>query len=376
MLVPFSYNLRSLWLRKTRTVLTVAGIGAVVAIYIVMTAVSAQMTRMFKLTPARDEVFILQAGAITPEFSQVSRAELTWLASHAQVATEGGRPAISPELSLAAQVMVPSGGVRDAMLRGVDPSSLWFYREFVLESGTPLRSGNGVLVGVQLARAMHVRLGDELAFERQRWPIIGLFSMKGQVAEQEVWVDLEALSAAANRTDVTSLLVCAKSPADAVSLVDAVSSQRAEPVQALTAEAAYARVGGMSLWMSALGRFIAIIIALGAIFGGMNTMYAAVAQRHRELGVLRALGYRAGAVLLSMLFESVLVGLLGGVLGALLAFGMARLPLNMPFLLEGGVPIHLADVAAGLVLALLVGGLGGLLPAVQAGSTKVVDALR
>ncbi len=376
MLVPFSYNARSLWLRKTRTMLTVAGIGAVVAIYIVMTAVSGQMTRMFTLTPRGDEVIVLQAGAITPEFSQLSRAKVTWVASQPQVATEQGRPIISPELSLATHLTLPSGVGQDGMLRGIEASSVPFYREFVLEDGAPLTSGNGVVVGVQLARSMHLKVGDTLQFERQAWQVKGLFSMKGGVAEQEVWTDLDALCAAANRTDVTSFMVRTKSAAEALSLVDFVSNQRGEPVQALTSEAAFARVGGMSLWMSALGRFIAIIIALGAIFGGMNTMYAAVAQRHRELGVLRALGYRAGAILLSMLFESVLVGLLGGVVGAALAFGVARLPLNMPFLLEGGVPIHPGDVVAGVVLALLVGALGGFLPALQAGSVKVVDALR
>jgi putative ABC transport system permease protein len=376
MLVPFSYNVRSLWMRKTRTALTIAGIGAVVAIYIVMTAVSAQMTRMFKITPKADEVIILQAGAITPEFSQLSRAEVTWVASQTQVASEQGRPVISPELSLASHLTLPDGRGQDGMLRGIEPASLPFYREYALEEGTSLASGNGVLVGVQLARALRLKVGDTLGFERQQWPVKGLFSMKGGPSEQEVWTDLDTLCAAANRTDVTSFMVRTKSDAEALSLVAFVSNQRGEPVQALTSEMAYARVGGMSLWMSALGRFIAIIIALGAIFGGMNTMYAAVAQRHRELGVLRAIGFRAGAILLSMLSESVLVGLLGGAVGAVLAFVVARLPLNMPFLLEGGVPIHAGDVVAGLVLALLVGALGGFLPALQAGSVKGVDALR
>jgi putative ABC transport system permease protein len=376
MFVPLAYNLRSLWLRKARTALTVLGIGAVVAVYIVMTAVGGQMQHLFKTTAQPDEVIVLQAGALTPEFSQASRAAATWLATQPQVAVEGGRPVVSPELALATRAVLPGGAEADLLLRGLEPANVPFYREFSLVKGAPLAAGTSVLVGVQLARARHLQLGDVLTFERTKWTVGGLFEARGGVYEQEVWVDLDALGAAANRPDVTGFLVRTRDADAAKALVDFVTGQRGEPLQALTALAAYARVGGMSLWMSALGRFIAIIIALGAIFGGMNTMYAAVAQRGRELGVLRAVGFRSGAILLSMLLESVVVGLLGGAVGMVLAFAVARVPLNMPFLLEGGVPLTGRDLGAGLVLALLVGALGGLLPALQAGSVKVVDALR
>jgi putative ABC transport system permease protein len=376
MFVPLVYNLRSLWLRKTRTALTVLGVGAVVAVFIVMTAVSAQMRHQFKTNAQPDEVLVFQAGALTPEFSQANRASATWLATQPQVATEGGRPVVSPELSVATRVALPGGKEADLQLRGVEPANVSLHREFALVEGTPLAGGSSVLVGVQLARSLHLAVGDVLTFSRSRWTVSGLFSAHGGISEQEVWGDLDAFAAASNRSDVSLFLIRTRSPAEGKALVELVNGQRSEPLQAFTAEAAYARVGGMSLWMSALGRFIAIVIALGAVFGGMNTMYTAVAQRSRELAVLRAVGYRSGAILLSMLLESLVVGLLGGVVGLLLAFAAARVPLNMPFLLEGGVPLHAADLVAGLVLALVVGALGGLLPALQAGAVKVVDALR
>ena len=376
MLVPFSYNLRSLWVRKARTGLTVAGIAAVVAVYVVMTAVSGQMKHMFKTTAQPDEVIVLQAGAITPEFSQVSRTAATWLATQSQVASEGGRPVVSTELALASRLTLPGGRELDGLLRGLEPASVAFYREYALVDGAPLQAGTAVLVGVQLARAQGLKVGDVLSFEGAKWTVGGVFSAKGGVYEQELWVDLDALGAAANRADVTGFMVRTQSAAEAKALVDFVGNQRGEPLQALTAEASFARVGGMSLWMSALGRFIAMIIALGAIFGGMNTMYAAVAQRSRELGVLRALGYRKLSVMLSMLFESILVGVLGGAAGLVLAFAVARVPLNMPFLLTGEVPLGAGDLGAGLALGLVVGALGGFLPALQASGAKVVDALR
>jgi putative ABC transport system permease protein len=171
-------------------------------------------------------------------------------------------------------------------------------------------------------------------------------------------------------------MVRCKSIADTQVLVDAINNQRTEPLLSMTSTAAFKRVGGMSIWMAALGQFIAIVIAFGAVFGGMNTMYAAVATRSREIGILRAIGFRSGAVLLSMWTESVLVGIMGGVAGILLAFVVAKVPLNMPFLLEGSVSLHTGDLVAGLVLALVVGGLGGLLPSLQASRLKVVDVLR
>ncbi len=377
MIVPVAYNVRSLFVRKTRTLLTVLGIGAVVAVYIVMTAVSARMKTMFATTGAPDEVIVMQAGALNPEFSQVGRGELTFLASQEQVAVDHGAPVISPELSLASKATLPhGGGVADVMLRGIEPTAVRFYREVQVVEGRPLPSSGAVLVGVQLARAHGLRVGDALELEHGEWTVGGIFTAAGAVYEQEVWIDLDALAAATNRGDVTSFLVRARSPSDAEALVRAVDAQRGEPIQALTSAAAFARIGGMSIWMAALGRFIAIVIALGAIFGGMNTMYAAVAQRSREIGVLRALGYRKGAVLASMLFESVLVGLLGGAVGCALSFLIATVPLNMPFLLDGTVALGPLDLVAGMVLALVVGVIGGILPALQAAAVKIVDALR
>ena len=379
MLVPISYNVRSLMLRKARTGLTILGIASVVSVFVVMTSVSAHMKQLFKTTGQPDEVIVTQAGAIIPEFSQASRASATWLATQPQVAGVGGQPVVSPELGMSSVVTLPGGRqTRDGLIRGLEPGAVAYYREVSLTSGAPLGAADAtrVIVGAQFARAHKLQLGDVLTFERAKWTVGGTFSAGGSVYEQEIWVDLDALSAATNRVSVTSFMVRALSDTHATALVDAIGAQRSEPLMAMTAPAAWARMGGMSVWMATLGRFIAIIIALGAIFGGMNTMYSAVAQRSREIAILRAVGYRRASVLLSMLFESVVVGLLGGVLGAVMAFGVALVPLKMPFLLEGGVLLRTPDLVAGLVLGLLVGALGGILPAAQAGALKAVDALR
>ena len=376
MLVPISYNLRSLSRRRVRTGLTVGGIAAVVAVFVVMSSVSGTMKGMFKATGQPDEVLVTQPGALTPEFSFLPRPVATWLRTLGQIAVDAnGEPMVSPELTLSAKL--EHRGQRKAIaLRGVSATAKGVYREVRLLEGEWAGPGKKVMVGKQLARAMGLKLGDELALEKERWTTAGLFEAQGTLYEQEIWMDLDELGAASSRTDLTSILLRVKDASLTKSLVDELGAQRRQPLQAMAAHDAYARVGGMSMWMTSLGQFISLVIALGAIFGGMNTMYSAVAGRMREIGILRALGYRSVAVMLSFLAESVLVGLTGGALGIVLALAIGQAPLTMPYLVGNEVAIASRAIVSGLVLAAAVGFLGGVLPAWQASRVKVVDVLR
>lgn len=374
MWIPVSYNMRSLVERRGRTALTLFGIAAVVSVFIVMNSVSAQMKALFGTTGRRDEVVVMQAGSVNPEFSSVSRGSSGWLKTQDGVAQGASGPLVSPELSLASRI--EDSPPADIMLRGVDPIALTFYREVKLVHGTPPAPGKKVIVGQKLARTRRLSVGDTLTIEGAAWNVAGIFSAGAAVYEQEIWTDLEDLAATARRPGPTHFTVRTVSPEAAKALVARVNDQHAEPLQALTSEAAYARIGGMSIWMSALGQFIAVVIALGAVFGGMNTMFSAVAHRRREIGILRTVGYRPAAILASFLFESLLIGLVGGLLGAALSFGVARLPLKIPFLVGNNVGIGAGNITSGLLLAVGVAVLGGFLPALQAARMQVVHALR
>lgn len=374
MWVPASYNVRSLLQRRGRTALTLAGIAAVVSVYIVMNSVSGQMRSLFGGTGQPDEVVVMQAGSVNPEFSSVSRSSAGWLKTQDGVAQGAAGPLVSPELSLASRL--EKSPPADVMLRGVEPVAFSFYREVKVEEGAPPSGGKRVAVGKRLARAERLKVGDRLVFEGSTWEVAGIFSAGGAVYEQEIWTDLEDLAAAARRPGPTHFTVRTASRDAAKALVAHIGDQHAEPLQALTAEAAYARIGGMSIWMGALGQFISVVIALGAVFGGMNTMFSAVAHRRREIGILRTVGYRPAAILVSFLFESLLIGLAGGLLGAALSFGVARLPLKIPFLIENSVGVGAGNIASGMVLAVGVAVLGGLLPALSAARMQTIDALR
>ena len=375
MWVPLSYNLRSLTERRGRTFLTLFGIAAVVSVFIVMSSVSGQMSTLFRTTGQPDEVLVMQAGSVNPEFSSVSRSSAGWLKTQDGVAQIGSLgPAVSPELSLASRL--DKAPPADVMLRGVDAVALSFYREIKPEAGAAPAPGKRVIVGVKLARTQHISKGDTLTFEGATWTVAGVFDGGGTVYEQEIWTDLDDLAAATRRPGPTHFTVRTLSADAAKAFVDHVNNQHAEPLQALTSAAAYARIGGMSIWMSSLGKFIAVTIAIGAVFGGMNTMFSAVANRRREIGILRTVGYRPFAILVSFLFESLLIGLAGGALGAALSFVVARLPLKIPFFIENQVGIGASAVGSGMVLALGVALVGGFLPALQAARMQVVQALR
>ena len=133
--------------------------------------------------------------------------------------------------------------------------------------------------------------------------------------------------------------------------------------------------GGMSSAMAGAGSFLALITAVGAVFGGMNTMYAAVAGRRREIGVLRALGFRRGSILFAILLESLLLCALGGLLGIGLGFALARMPFELPYLADSAVAVGLDHVVKSLILALVIGLLGGVLPALRGARERIVDAL-
>lgn len=374
MWVPVSYNLRSLFERRARTSLTLVGIAAVVSVYIVMTSVSGHMQSLFRTTGQEDEILVMQAGSVNPEFSSVSRSSSGWLKTQDGVAQGASGPLVSAELTLASRL--EKAPPADVMLRGVDPIALSFFREIKAAPGEGPAPGKRVIVGNKLARAQRIAKGDTLRFEGTDWVVAGIFDGGGTVYEQEIWTDLDDLAAATRRPGPTHFTVRAQGKEAAKALVDRVNNQHAEPLQALTSAAAYARIGGMSIWMSALGQFIAVTIALGAVFGGMNTMFSAVANRRREIGILRTVGYRPAAILVSFLFESLLIGLAGGVLGAGLSFVVARLPLKIPFLIENQVGIGAGSIGAGIGLALGVALLGGLLPALSAARMQVVQALR
>lgn len=374
-MVPLRYILRSLGRRKLRTAMTVVGVALVIAIYASMSSVAQTMVRSFRSTGRSDEVVIVQAGSMTVDFSHVPRSSLGYVQTLEGVEARTERPLVSPELGLGSVATV-DGRERDLSLRGVTADAPAVYTQVHLAEGSWPSGGRQVTVGRTAAAKLGLDLDDELTFEGEEWTVVGIHEAGGRVYDQEVWVALDDLAAAANRRTYTNYFLRAESPEAAAALVERVNENRRYPLRAQLASDFYARTGGMSIWMATLGQFIAIIIAIGAAFGGMNTMYSAVSSRRRELGILRSLGFGRGAVLLAVLLESLVLCLVGGGLGLLLGLLLSLVPIDVPFLPASRVALGAPQVLWSLVLALLIGLVGGGLPALQAARLRLVEALR
>jgi ABC-type antimicrobial peptide transport system permease subunit len=364
-LLPLSYVLRNAR-RRLRTGLTVAGIALVVAVYFLMGSVAETLVRSFRSTGAADEVVLVQAGALTVAYSNVERGTLTWVQTLDGVAAEDGRPLVSPELALGSVVAL-NGSERKISLRGVTSIAPSVYRQVRLATGRWPGPGRRAAIGPAAAAKLGVRLGERLDIEGDSWQIAGLLDSGGRVYDQEIWLDLDELAAAANRTTYSGYTLRATSSTAVPDLVETINEGRRFPLSAQPASEFYQRTAGMAFFMASLGELVAFVVAIGAVFGGMNTMYAAVAARRREIAVLRALGYRRPAILGAFLLESLLIALAAGVLGILLGTAIA---------LGGAVGLAPRQALSALLLSAAIGLLGGGLPAFQAARTAIVEQLR
>lgn len=374
-MIPLRYVWRSLGRRKLRTFMTILGVASVVAVYAAMSAVAQTMVETFRTTGTVEEVVAVQAGALTADFSRVNRDSLAYVQTLDGVASQDERPLVSPEVMLTSVAKI-GGREVDISVRGITENAPDVLRQVRLSQGSWPRAGRQVAIG-RVAMFKHgLDIGSNLELEGERWTIVGVLDGGGRVYDQEIWTDLDDLSAASHRTTYTNYTIRTVDASAAEALVESINDNRRFPLRAQLARDFYSRTGGMSIWMAALGQFIALIIAIGAAFGGMNTMYSAVAGRRREIGVLRAVGYGRGAVLVAFLVESLLICFIGGALGVILGFGLSMIPIDIPFLPASRVSLGSTQVLWSLVLAISIGLLGGGLPAFQAARLKVVEALR
>jgi len=374
--IPLRYVLRSLGRRKLRTIMTVLGIALVVAVYSALSSVVETMVRRFKSTGSPDEVVIVQGGAMTIDFSRIGRGSLTYIQTLDGLAWEGDRPLVSPELCLGSVVRVRGNDV-DVSVRGVTGIAPAVYRQVRLaDKGNWPGPGHAVSVGRALASRLSLQHGDSIELEGEKWKVVGIIDSGARTYDHEIWVDLDELAATTSRKTYSSYTLRA-SDADAVpALIETVNDGRRFPLNAQLAADFYARTGAMAMFMAYIGTFISLVIAVGAVFGGMNTMYSAVAGRRHEIGVLRSLGFRRSAVLMSFLSESLAISLVGGVTGLLLGLGLSFIPVDLPMLPTGRVSLGLSQVVWSLALAVAVGLAGGFLPALRGARLTVVDALR
>jgi ABC-type lipoprotein release transport system permease subunit len=388
MRIPLSYNARSLLQRPVSTALTALGIGLVVAVFIAMLALANGFRTALTRTGSSQNVLILRRGADSELSSGLDRQAVSILTSSPHVAAGAdGRPLVSPEVYVV--IPLPRKGadtntVANVVVRGISPAA-WTVRTNVrIEEGRKPASGKAeVCVGKKMAgRFNHTAVGETIHFAGRDWTVVCRFSTGGSAFESEIWGENEQFMPVFRGEAFQSVTFRLKDPAafeEAKRLLEADRRLTVDVHREADFYTEQSQMLGRILQILAL--VITSIMAIGAIFGAINTMYAAVASRSPEIAVLLTLGFHPRSVLASFLAESALIAIVGGVIGALLALpinGIVTSTTNWANFSEIAFSFQVtpALLLAGLCFALVMGLIGGFFPARRAAKLAVVHALR
>jgi putative ABC transport system permease protein len=388
MKVPLSYNARSLLQRPVSTALTALGIALVVAVFIGMLALANGFRVALTRTGSSQNVLVLRKGADSELSSGLDREAASILTSSAHVAAGvDGRPLVSPEVYVI--IPLPRKGadttaVANVVVRGIS-SAAWSVRSNIrVEEGRKPESGKAeICVGKKLAdRFDRTAVGETLRFAGRNWNVVCRFSAGGSAFESEIWGENEQFMPVFRGQAFQSVTFRLKDPAAFAEAKRTLEADRRLTVDVHRESDFYveqSQLLGRILQILAL--VITSIMAIGAVFGAVNTMYAAVASRSNEIAVLLTLGFHPRSVLASFLAESALIAIVGGVIGALLALpinGLVTSTTNWASFSEIAFSFRVSPalLLAGLVFAVVMGLIGGFFPARRAAKMPVVQALR
>jgi len=386
MAVPLSYVARNLWTRRVTTLLTAGGLALVVFVFATVLMLDAGLKQTLVATGEYDNVVAIRKGAGTEIQSGITRPQAAVIETHPAVATgSDGRPLVSKEtVVLIALKKRGQEKPSNVVIRGVSPAGFTLRPQVHLAEGRSFRpASTEIVVGAAIARGFEgVRIGERLHFAQRDWTVVGVFDAGASGFDSEIWGDADQLMQAFRRIAYSSVIVRLGNVDDFERLradVDADPRLTNEVKRERTFYSDQSRA--LSTFITVLGLTLTAVFSIGAMLGAMITMYASVSNRVAEIGTLRALGFRRGAVLGAFLIESLLLGLAGGICG----LGVASLmqfasfsttnfqtfaDLSFKFLLTPPI------VAQTLVFSLVMGFLGGFLPALRAARLEIVDALR
>ena len=386
MRLPITYNLRNLTVRKTTTVMTALGIALTVSVLVAVLALVTGLRDAFQATGNPLNVLVLRKGSTGEITSVVSREVYQDMKFKPGIARNAaGEPLASLEVvTVISLSSAESPNGMNVSVRGLTPIGLEMRDDLRLAEGRWFKQGRReVGVGKSVAKRYPAAgLGRKLRFGKGWWEVVGIMDGGRSEVNSEIFGDLNQISADFNRTEnLSSTLLRATDAVAVPALINSLNDDRKLNVTAQTERGYYDKQTNSGAPIKFLGMFVAAIMAIGSSFAAMNTMYAAVARRAREIGTLRVLGFSRGSILTSFFIESLLLSILGGAIGCLLA-----LPLNDVTTGIGSfatfseiafqIRVTPAVMATGLGFGLLMGAFGGLFPARTAARKEILTALR
>jgi putative ABC transport system permease protein len=381
------FGLMSIPQRRGAVAATVIGIAGVVAVLVGVLSMAAGFRQAMTVSSSPDTAIVLRSGADSEMVSGFSREQTQIIADSPGVARTAQGPLSSAELFVIINLPKRSTGTdANVPLRGVEASALLVRDNLRIIQGRMFDWGKDeVVVGSGAAREFAgLDVGSSIKVGRYEWPVVGVFSANGAICESEIWTDAKVLQAAYHRGDsFQSVRAKLTSPDAFQKFKDSLTSNPQLTVTASRQSEYYAQQSeAMTRLITSLGFSIAFLMAIGAVFGALNTMYSTVAARTREIATLRALGFGGGAVVVSLMIESLLLALLGGVAGASLAYfafnGYHTSTMNFQSFSQVAFAFRVTPqlLLQGMSWAMAIGLIGGLLPAIRAARLPIAAALR
>jgi putative ABC transport system permease protein len=384
--IPLAYNWRNVLRRRLSTLTTAVGIGLTVAILIAALALAAGFKAALVRTGSPDNAIVLRKGADSELVSGLLRGAVDIIRAHPGVALgPGGRALVSPEVVVCiSKQRLGQPGTSNVTVRGVDPAAMALRSGVKIVAGRLFTPGTDeLIVGQRIARRFAgCRLGDKIRLEQQDFTVVGHFAAAGSAFESEIWGDNATLQPVLRGDVFQSVTLRLRDPAAFAALKRELEADPRLTVKVRRESDFYEEQSlALSTTLRIAGLLITLIMAVGAVFGAMNAMYASVGSRTREIATLMVLGFPRGAVMASFVMESLMVSLLGGVLGCLLVLplnGIVTSTTNFANWSEVAFAFRVTPggLLAGMIFAAAMGLVGGVLPAWRAAREPLASSLR
>jgi putative ABC transport system permease protein len=387
MAIPISYNVRNVMQRPVSTLTTAVGVGLTVSIFIGALALVSGFRSAMLTTGSPSNAIALRKGADSEISSGIGRDGANILRALNEIAPgPDGRPLASAELVVVTnKERLGQKGSSNVTVRGVDAGAVALRDRVKIVEGRMFTPGTDeVIVGARIApRFANCAVGDHIRFGQRDFTVVGTFTAGGSAFESEIWGDNPVLMPALQRDDTfQSLTFRMRDPAQFDALKKQLEADPRLHIQLKRESVFYDEQSSMlARLVIPLGVFITIIMAVGAVFGAMNTMYAAVGSRTREIATLLVLGFSPFSIMVSFVFESVFLALIGGAIGCVLALplnGITTSTTNFQSFSEVAFAFRITPAAllSGMIFAAVMGLVGGFLPAMRAARQTIASSLR
>ena len=387
MAIPLIYNVRSVRARWTSTIVAVLGIAGTVGVFVAMLSLAHGFKATLVASGSADNALVMRAGSPTEMMGGVTLDSVKVIKDAPGIARDANGPLVTQEVVGVVPVpLISTGTDANVQVRGVSPNVLEIRKFTKIVQGRMFSPGvTELIVGRNATHTYSgLTLNNVVDFAGGHWTVVGVFDAGGSAFDSEVWCDSHVLNEVLKRppTIFQSVTVHLQSPSSFQTLKDSLTSDPRLNVDVIREVDYYAKQSRtMTTLITVLGGLVAAIMAIGAVFGALNTMYSAVSERGREIATMRAVGFAGSAVVFSFLIEALLIAFIGGALGCVAVLplnGLTTSTMNFQTFSNLAFAFRISPqlLVQGVIFALVMGVVGGLLPAIRAAAQPVATALR